>query len=183
MPDLPPDRSQPSVGRRGVLAWAGALALPGAALVGGCDDDPGTTPGAAPASPTAPAAEADTALLASVRASLETALGVTSAVAASTSPALARAGDRLTRLHRAHADELGLTLGGASASPSTPASPSPAPSGGTTTPARDRRRLLAAELTLQQALVAAALAARSGGLAQLLASMAAAIAQQRAVLA
>ncbi|WP_408899039.1 hypothetical protein ACJ5H2_07985 [Nocardioides sp. R1-1] len=160
------------VSRRLVLA--GGLGSAGVVLTG-CDvlDDVlgegGDTRPSGAVSPTAPAADADSALVEEVLAAIAT----TSALAAATGgafPALAKTASRLGRLHDAHAAELG---GAVSA---------PAPSVATDR-ASARAALLAAEADLRARLVAAARQARSGALAQVLAAMAAGLAQQEAVLA
>ncbi|GAA1524477.1 hypothetical protein [Nocardioides humi] len=167
MPDSPA-----SVPRRLVLAGGlggAALALAGCDLLDdvlGGDDDPGVS-GAV--TPTAPPADADSTLVEGI---LE-AIAATGALATATGtafPGLARIGSRLARLHDAHAAELGGTA--TTDPPQVAAARKPA-----------RAALLAAEADLQERLVGAAQQARSGALAQVLAAMAAAIAQQRAVLA
>ena len=130
------------------------------------DDSPGVS-GAV--TPTAPAVDADSDLVATVLDAV-TATGALATAVGTTVPALAGIATRLARLHEAHATELG------GAEPAdTPAVP----------PGRAAalRRLVQAETRLQDRLVAAAEEAESGALAQVLASMAAAVAQQRAVLA
>ena len=159
------------VSRRGLLVGGlGGLAV----LATGCDgvDDvlggdetPGTT-GAV--TPTAPSADADSALVQETAPAIA-ATGALAAAVSAAVPALTRAGRRLSRLHDAHARELGWS--GTAQQPSV--------TGGR---AAVLRRLLNAEERLQEQLAAAALEAESGALAQVLASMAAAVAQQRAVL-
>lgn len=135
------------------------LALSGCDVVDGLlgsDDDPGVS-GAV--TPTAPPADDDSALVEDVLAEIST----TGALAVATAAAPGhRAAARLARIHRVHATELGGTV--ASAAP------------GAVAPA-DPQALLTAEATLQQHLVDAARKADSGGLAQVLASMAAALGQ------
>jgi len=153
---------------------AGGLAGTAVALVGcdavddllGGDDDPGVS-GAV--TPTAPAVDADSDLVATVLEAV-TATGALATAVGTTVPALAGVATRLARLHEVHATE----LGGAEAAdaPAVPASRAAA-----------LRRLVQAETRLQDRLVTAAGEAESGALAQVLASMAAAVAQQRAVLA
>lgn len=169
--------SLPPVSRRLVVAGG----LGGAALaLSGCDalddvlgrnDDPGVSGAASgTVTPTAPAADADSTLVDTVVA----AISGTSALVAATGtavPGLAKITASLTRLHTAHATELGGTL-----STTPPATPVTGPR------AAALRRLLRAEADLQDRLVAAAGQAHSGALAQLFAAMAAALAQQRAVL-
>lgn len=152
----------------------GALAASALALVGcdavddllGDEDDPGVS-GAV--TPTAPAVDADSDLVATVLEAV-TATGALATAVGTTVPALASAATRLARLHEAHAVE----LGGADQAdaPAVPAGRAAA-----------LRRLEQAETRLQERLVTAAGEAESGALAQVLASMAAAVAQQRAVLA
>ncbi|MBU2696725.1 hypothetical protein [Pimelobacter sp. 30-1] len=151
-----------------------ALALSGCDLLDdvlGREDDPGVSGSPSGAvTPTAPAEDADSTLVEDV----VTAISATSALVAATTtavPALAKTTATLTRLHAAHVAELGATI----TAPATP----PAASG--PRPAA-LRRLLRAEADLQTRLVGAAQQAQSGALAQLFAAMAAAIAQQRAVL-
>lgn len=169
--------SPPPVSRRLVVAGGiggAALALSGCDLLDdvlGGDDDPGVsgTPSGT-VTPTAPAADADSTLVEGV----VTAISGTSALATATGaavPGLARATATLTRIHASHAAELGGTI--------TPATPPPAVPAAR---AAALRRLLRAEADLQGRLVDAAQQAHSGALAQLFAAMAAALAQQQAVL-
>ncbi|QSR25982.1 hypothetical protein CFH99_10135 [Nocardioides aromaticivorans] len=146
-----------------------ALALVGCDAVDGLLDDD-ESPGVSGAvSPTAPAVDADSDLVASVLDAV-TATGALATAVGTTVPALAGVATRLARLHDAHATE----LGGAEQAdaPAVPAGRAAA-----------LRRLAQAETRLQDRLVRAAGQAESGALAQVLASMAAAVAQQRAVLA
>ncbi|KRB76054.1 hypothetical protein ASE01_13540 [Nocardioides sp. Root190] len=164
-------RSPLPLSRRGLVA--GGLAGT-AALLGGCDavgdlldgdDEPGVS-GAV--TPTAPAVDADSALVSEVT----QAIAATSALATATGTtvaALARIGTHLARIHDAHLVELGG------------ADPAQAPVVPTDR-ATALKGLVLAEQRLQDRLVLAAGAARSGALAQVLASMAAAVAQQRAVM-
>ncbi|WP_435771964.1 hypothetical protein [Nocardioides sp. SYSU DS0651] len=157
-----------SLTRRGLLAGG----LGAAVLTGGCDAVGDALGGeeAGPqgaGTPTAPAADADSRLVEEVGA----AVAATGALASATADqvrGLAPIGRRLGRLHEAHAARLGWS--------GTPEEP-PVPR----RRAAALRRLLEAERRLEQQLVDAALAAESGALAQVLASMAAAVAQQRAV--
>jgi len=135
-------------------------------LLGG-DDGPGVS-GAV--TPTAPPADTDSALVEDVLAVISTAAALARATGAAV-PGLAKAAARLARLHDAHAAELGGTVG-------SPAAPAVAADRTVA-----RADLLAAESDLQQELVAAARRAHSGALAQVLAAMAAAVAQQRVMLA
>lgn len=152
----------------GGLAGA-ALALAGCDAVDDLldgDDGPGVS-GAV--SPTAPAVDADSDLVATVLDEV-TATGALATAVGTTVPALAGAATRLARLHEAHATELGG------------ADPADAPVVPTARAAA-LQSLARAEARLQDRLVEAAGRAESGALAQVLASMAAAVAQQRAVLA
>lgn len=188
MRDTPLGRTRSS--RRAVLAVAAGTLV----TLSGCDALDAVTGGpddvspSGDVTPTAPAADADDAVVGRAGAALESA--EQAALAAAGVPALAAVGSRLARLHRAHLRELGAAAGTASsAPPTTPSSATAPPSGNggsPTPPAVDRRQALRAlalaERRLQDDLVTAALQARSGVLAQLLASMAASVAQQRAVL-
>jgi hypothetical protein len=159
-----------------VAGGLGGLAL----AVAGCDavdrllgesKDSGVSPApGATVSPTAPADDADSALVDKVVAVLSTTAALATQVGTRV-PALTRVGARLARLHDAHVRELGGTPASGTRPPKVAAGRRPALS-----------QLLAAEAGLQDQLVAAAQSAQSGALAQLLASMAAAVAQQRAVL-
>lgn len=125
----------------------------------GSGDDPGVS-GAV--TPTAPAADADSTLVETVLAAVST----TGALAAATADALPglKVAARLARVHDAHAAELG---GSVTATASEVAADRPAA----------RAALVTAETALRDRLVGAAREAHSGGLAQVLASMAAALAQ------
>jgi len=146
-----------------------AVVALGVGLVGltaaGCDDADSTGRGG----PTQPPADADSALVTRVAGSLLETAATARAIGAAV-PALADVGDRLARLHERHARELG----------DTDDPPQRSVKGGR---AVLRRRLGRAEQRLQERLVQAALDAESGALAQLLASMAAAVAQHREQLA
>ncbi|TNM45050.1 hypothetical protein FHP29_04320 [Nocardioides albidus] len=131
----------------------------------GGDSDPGVS-GAL--TPTAPPADADSTLVEDVLAAISSTGALATATAAAV-PGLARLGSRLARIHGAHASELGGTVDAEA--------PTVAPDR-----AAARAALLAAESDLQDTLVGAARRAHSGALAQVLASMAAALAQQQAVL-
>lgn len=151
-----------------------AFGLGGAALtLSGCDaldsvigDDDPVSPGAV--TPTAPAADADSTLVDEVATAIAEA-GALAAATGTTIAPLARIGDRLARIHTSHASELGRTE---AAAPPVVTGPK----------AAALRTLLANEAALQKRLVAAAQTAESGALAQVFASMAAALAQQRVVL-
>ena len=160
-----------SLTRRGLLggALAGvALAATGCDAVDGLldrDDDPRVS-GAV--TPTAPAVDADSDLVTEV----VTAVAAVAALATATGtthPGLAATTARLEALHAAHLAELGGT------------DPAPAPTVAGTRPAA-LTALEQAETRLQDRLVQAAGEARSGALAQVLASMAAGVAQQRVAL-
>lgn len=120
-------------------------------------------------SPTAPAVDTDSALVADVAETIAIAAALATATA-TTVPGLAGPALRFTRLHEAHAAELRST---ATAEP-------PAVPGGRQAA---RAALLQSEAALQARLVDAAQSAGSGALAQVFASMAASLAQQRAALA
>lgn len=143
-----------------------------AATATGCgtvEGDPGRSAGPDPVDPTAPAVDADSDLVDTVAGRVADTLSLTLATA-KTFPALRPLARRLSDLHRAHLAELGRA--------------DDVPAGRVTGAAETARaRLLRSERKLQERLVAAALAAESGALAQVLASMAAAIAQQREVAA
>jgi hypothetical protein len=148
---------QPVTSRR--TAMGGALA--GLVVVSGCDADPG--PAATPrAETTAPPVDADAELVDQVAERIATA-SVSVAAARMQSPQLRRSLRPLQRMHAEHLAVLEVRA--------EPADGQPV--------ARDVR---AAETTLQRQLADAAVRAESGALAKLLASMAAAVAQQLAVL-
>jgi len=160
----------PRASRRSLLtgtAAAGAALLVGATTAG-CGLQPGDeTTGAAAIDPTVPAVDADSDLVETVGAQIAAALALASATGAAFGK-LRPLTRRLASLHRSHLGELGM--------------PDDDPDG--TAPgsaATARARLLRSEEKLQQRLVRAALDAESGALAQVFASMAAAVAQQRAV--
>ena len=119
--------------------------------------------------PTAPAVDADSDLVEKVGGQITSALSLAVATGASV-PQLRPLARRLSALHRAHLSEL--------------SQPDDVEDGEVKGSAETARaRLLRAEEKLQQRLVRAAVEAESGALAQLFASMAAAIAQERAVAA
>lgn len=142
----------------------GAVGVVGA-LAAGCD----ATDDSAPPQDQQPPADADSALVARVIGSLHTAAALAQATGTA-APDLAPTARRLTQLHERHARELGDT--------SDP--PRRSVKG---KPARLLARLERTEQRLQKRLVSAAMDAESGALAQLFASMAAAVAQQRARIA
>ena len=152
-----------------------AFGVGGAALaLSGCDaldsvlgDDDPVPPGAV--TPTAPAADTDSTLVDEVTTAIAEA-GALAAATGTTIASLARIGSRFARIHTAHASELGRTE---AAAPPVVTGPE----------AVALRALWASETALQDRLVAAAQTAESGALAQVFASMAAALAQQKAVLA
>ncbi len=158
----------PRASRRAVLSGGTAAA---AALVAasGCGFDQAADDAVAGAGddPTAAAVDADSDLVETVGDHLRSALSLAVATAAA-DQRLRRLTGRLATVHRAHLRELGQpddiedrkVLGTAETA---------------------RARLLNAEETLQRHLVTGALAAESGALAQVFASMAAAVAQERAV--
>ncbi len=117
--------------------------------------------------PTEPAVDADSDLVESVSKQLASALSLALATATSV-PALRPLARRLASLHRSHLDEL--------------SEPDEADGGKVTGSVETARaRLLRSEEKLQHQLVESALSAESGALAQVFASMAAAVAQERAV--
>jgi hypothetical protein len=156
----------PCASRRAVLT-GGTVA--GAALLtlAGCGETRADDDGGAAADTTAPAIDTDSDLVERVGGQLTNALALAAATAASV-PQLRPLARRLAALHRAHLAELsqsddvedGTVKGSAETA---------------------RARLLRSEEKLQQQLVRAALDAESGALAQVFASMAAAIAQERTV--
>lgn len=149
----------PRASRRAVLA-AGA----GAVLLAGCgarESDAGAS-----ADPTAPPVDADSDLVEEVVGQLEAAAATATATGREYA-ALRPLARRLEGLHRSHLEELGRD-------------PRSTPGRVPRLPVADARvRLLRAEERLQQRLVVAAVEAESGALAQVFASMAAAVAQQR----
>jgi hypothetical protein len=149
---------QPVTSRR--TALGGALA--GMVAVTGCDGEPSPV-GTPRAETPAPPVDADAELVDQVAERIAEASAVVAA-ARQRSPRLRRSLRPLQRLHAEH-----LAVLDARAEPAD-----------TQPVARDVR---AAETTLQRQLTDAAVRAESGALAKLLASMAAAIAQQLAVLA
>lgn len=157
-------------------------AVAGLAVLAGCDDDPGargpvvgprtdatgraTDPGY-PATSEAPDDDADEALVDEVRTRIRGTLATVVAVRAG-QRSLRRRLAPLVRLHEAHLAE----LAGDDA-------PDLEPEAG---PVRGLAQVKAVEAALQRRLTDAAVAAESGAVARLLASMAAAVAQHRAVL-
>ncbi len=118
---------------------------------------------------TAPPVDADGALVDEIVAAI-CAAGALATATGTAVPGLARISGRFTRIHEAHAKELG-----GSVDLPAPVVTGPRPAA--------RAALLDHERTLQATLVSAAQRAESGALAQIFASMAAALAQQQAVLA
>lgn len=155
--------------RRAVLTGGG---IAGAALVAttlaGCGSvRPDENGRAGAADPTAPAVDADSDLVGRVSKQLTSVLSLALATGASV-PGLRPLARRWSSLHRAHLDEL--------------SEPDEADGGKVRGSAETARaRLLRSEEKLQHQLVKAALEAESGALAQVFASMAAAVAQERAV--
>jgi len=148
----------------GAVAGVALLAATGCGTTGA----DGTATAAAD-DPTAPAVDADSDLVETVGGQITSVLTLAAATAAAFRQARALARG-LSALHRAHLVELGL--------------PDDVAAGDVKgTPEAARARLLRAEEKLQQQLVRAALEAESGALAQVFASMAAAVAQERAVAA
>lgn len=142
----------------------GAVAV-GLLAVAGCDLgdlDPRSAPEPAGDTPSAPPVDADTTLVAGVVTDLAVMLGETTGAAGG----VRRRFRRLARLHQQHLEEL---------EPGTTATPGDGPLSATT--------LLRHEERLQRRLATAAVAAESGELARILASMSAAVAQQLALLA
>ncbi len=161
---------RPARASRRALLTGGAVAGATLLAVSGCGSTP--SEGAARAAdddPTAPAVDADSDLVETVGGQVTKALALAVATGASV-PQLRPLTRRLSELHRAHLGEL-----------SRPDDVEDGKVQGTTATARER--LLRAEEKLQQQLVRAAVDAESGALAQVFASMAAAIAQERAVAA
>jgi hypothetical protein len=156
----------PRASRRALLA-GGTVA--GAALlaVAGCGDTRADGDGAGADDPSAPSVDADSRLVETVGGQLTRALGLAAATAASV-PQVRQLARGLAALHRTHLSELGQ-----------PDSVEESRVTGTAEAAR--ARLLRSEEKLQRQLVQAALDAESGALAQVFASMAAAVAQERAV--
>lgn len=140
----------PRLARRTTLALSVGAAV-GSVVVAGCDDDSGVPEGVGPTA--TPDPDPDVALVERVLDELSAALRHASSAGAA----------GLVALHRAHIDALDGTPVG-----STPGRP---------VPAGDLRRR---ERRLQGHLVEAAVAAESGALAGLLASMSAAVAQRLA---
>lgn len=156
-----PRASRRTVLTGGTVAGAALLAVAGCGLA---QDD---TAGGVADDPTAPAVDADSDLVQTIGDQLAAALALARATASSV-PQLRPLARRLSGLHRAHLGELSQpddVDGG-----KVPGSAETA-----------RARLLRSEEKLQEQLVRAALAAESGALAQVFASMAAAVAQERAV--
>jgi hypothetical protein len=147
---------KPVTSRR--TALGGALA--GLVAVTGCDGD--TRSSDAPRTePTAPPADADAELVDEVGERITKAWEAVSS-ARKQSPELRRSLRPLQRLHEEHLSVLDIATGPASQAVT--------------------RDVQAAETTLQRQLTDAAVRAESGALAKVLASMAAAVAQQLAVL-
>lgn len=163
-------------------AVAGALAAPVA--LAACDIDP-PRDAAAPTGPDGPPAADgtdDVDLLAEVVDGIESTMAL--AVAARARPADADLAARLTALHEAQVAVLGAAApedtdpGTDSDSPDASATPAPAPDDAG---AAEGTRLVPAERALQRLLARSAATAQSGDLARVLASAAAAIAQELAV--
>jgi hypothetical protein len=147
----------PSLSRRAAVALGSAGVL---AVAAGCDSSGGPDRSASPPDPDAALVE-----------------GVTRRIGAAEQLARAAGMSRLADLHRQHL----LALHAASTSPTT--SPSTSPSTSPTPGGRaGRAAVLRTERQLAAALADAAVRARSGQLARVLASMAAAVDQRVAVL-
>lgn len=139
-------------------------------VLSGCGEHDSRTASAAAADTTAPAVDTDSDLVADVVRGIEGALRTATATGAAF-PALRASARAFVAVHRAHLVELGEHG-------------KDRPGGKATGSAADAKaHLLAVEEKLQGRLVAAALAAESGALAQVFAAMAAAVAQQRTVAA
>jgi hypothetical protein len=143
-------------------------AAAGGALLAGCGRAQSEHAGAADVDPTEPAVDADSDLVATIGGQIAHALAVVVATGSAV-PGLRPLTRRLTALHRSHLGELSR--------------PRRAGHGGKVaeSPEAARTELLRSEEKLQRQLVQAALDAESGALAQVLASMAAAVAQELAV--
>ncbi len=146
----------------GAIGTGTAIALAGCGL----RDDPETDPGAVET--TAPAVDADSDLVTAVAAVIATAWA-TAAEAAKAVPAVRPAARSFAALHRAHLDRLGVDPDRTEAV--------------ALDPARAGTQLRGREEQLRDRLVRAAVQAESGALAQVFASMAAAIDQRLAVTA
>lgn len=160
-------------------ALVGALVAPAAAAA--CDIDPPQDPGSSAAPGDSPTGDGtdDVDLVADVLAGIETTMAVVAAAAAR--PASADLAARLTVLHEAQA----AVLGGAVPDGTTTDDPTQGGSGegpgDAPTGSGAGAGLVPAERALQRLLVRSAAAARSGDLARVLASAAAAVAQELAV--
>jgi hypothetical protein len=160
VPSPAPRASRRTLLTGGTVAGAALLA------VAGCGDIRADGDGAAADDPSAPSVNADSELVETVGGQLARALGLAAATAASV-PQVRQLARGLVALHRTHLSELGQ--------------PDSVEGGRVTgTAEAARARLLRSEEKLQQQLVRAALDAESGALAQVFASMAAAVAQERA---
>lgn len=159
----------PRASRRSVLT--GSVATAATLLVGataGCGlRQTDETTGSTAVDPTEPAVDADSDLVEAVGTRITGALALAAATGAAFGQ-LRPLTRRLVSVHRSHLGELGRPDEGRRGAVKG-------------SPAAARDRLLRSEEELQQRLVRAALDAESGALAQVFASMAAAIAQQRAV--
>ena len=151
--------------RRAVLRTGAALSIGalGAVALAACDAADSPTGDPAAVATTAPAVDADADLVATTGQAIADTAAVV-AGAGKADPALRPLARELDALHRVHLDELGWS--GTTTRPPRPA------------PRRAREVARTAEADLRARLADASLAAGSGGLAQLFASMAAAIAQR-----
>lgn len=153
--------SRSPVARRGLLLGGVGAAV---GLAAGCGSRDGGS--GASAEPTAPAVGADSDLVERVVGEIGTALGAASATARR-HRGLRGVARAFADLHRTHLDRLDADTEADGSAPGDEASA--------------RAALLRAEERLQRRLVAAAVEAQSGALAQVFAAMAAGVAQQRAV--
>ncbi|RYP81480.1 hypothetical protein EKO23_23510 [Nocardioides guangzhouensis] len=168
---LPPTLLAHPVRRRTTLAAAPLLALAGCRW--GPEDEGDDQPAPAPTATTGAAPDDDVQLAGEALAATERAAALVTAVS-SGHPGLSAALDEVAAMHEAHADLLAET-GESTGEPSLPAVPAK--------PAPALALVLTEERALQETLTTAAGSAASGPFARALASMAAAVAQRRVVLA
>jgi hypothetical protein len=174
--------------RRGVLAAAAGLA---ASAVVGCTPERQRRRGEEPPEPVEPEVDPDVVVAAEALANQEQILDLLGATG-ERHPGLARRLAPLVAAHEAHAALLADAVppdvaAGPTTSPTTSPSPTSGPDADPTRVPRNRARaidrVIAAERELATATKQHAFRARSGGFARLLGSMAAAAAQNEAVLA